>query len=173
ELLQQGFRTVHHIPNGVDADLFHPASGDERARARQSLGLSRDALVFGYLGRLHVEKGVELLLQAWLASRLPAGGATLCLAGDGPQENELRSLVAQRGGGGSVRFLGRVEPSSYLHALDAFALTSPYDGLPNALLEAMASGLACLGTRTGGIVDLLGSGESGLLVPAGQVQPLA
>src|SRR5205814_5174522 len=73
ELLQQGYRTVHHLPNGVDADLFHPASRDERARARQSLGLSRDALVFGYLGRLHVEKGVELLLQAWLASRLPAG----------------------------------------------------------------------------------------------------
>lgn len=173
ELLEQGFRSVRHIPNGVDVQRFHPASSDERARARQSLGLSQNALVFGYLGRLHRQKGVELLLRAWFASRLPSTGATLCLAGEGLHETELRSMVAQRATSSSVRFLGRVEPSGFLHALDALALTSPYEGLPNALLEAMASGLACVGTQTGGIMDLLDPGKSGLLVPAGQVQPLA
>jgi glycosyltransferase involved in cell wall biosynthesis len=173
ELIQQGFRSVHHIPNGVDAQRFRPGSDDERARARQSLGLSRDGLVFGFLGRLQREKAVDVLLRAWFASRLSSSGATLCLAGDGPQETELRTLVAQQGGTSSVRFVGRVEPLGFLHALDAFVLPSHYEGLPNALLEAMASGLACVGTQIGGIVDLLEPGESGLLVPAGQVQPLA
>ncbi len=173
ELKEQGYGRGHYIPNGVDVRQFRPATEGERAGARQRLALPAGSLLVGCLGRLHRIKGIDVLIKAWSSSGLPRADAVLCIAGDGPEDAALRQLASDVGATASVRFLGPVESVEFLHAVDAFALASRTEGMPNALLEAMASGLACVGTEVAGAEDLLGDGESGLLVPADEVPPLA
>lgn len=173
ELREQGYEQRYYIPNGVDVRRFRPSTDQERTRARQELGLPAAALLVGCLGRLHRHKGVDVLIKAWSLSELPKAGAVLCLAGQGPEDAALRQLTSDVGATGSVRFLGQVESVEFLHAVDAYALPSRLEGMPNALLEAMASGLACIGTQIAGAEDVIEDGESGLLVSADEVPPLA
>src|SRR5262249_3256190 len=103
-----------------------------------------------------------------------AAGAVLCLAGEGEERDALERQAARSGAlADSVRFLGRVDAVRFLHALDAFVLPSRYEGMPNVLLEAMAAGLACVGTTIGGTEDLSEDGRAGLLVPPNEVGALA
>ncbi len=173
ELAEQGYERRYYIPNGVDVRRFRAAADGERARARQRLGLPAASLLVGCLGRLHRQKGVDVLIKAWSSSELPGAGAVLCVAGQGPEEAALRQLASDVGAAASVRFLGPVESVEFLHAVDAFALASRFEGMPNALLEAMASALSCLGTQIAGTEDIIEDGTSGLLVPADEVPPLA
>jgi glycosyltransferase involved in cell wall biosynthesis len=174
ELRHQGYERAYHIPNGVDVGRFRPASGVQRAAARASLGLPDSSFLLGFMGRLDKQKGVDVLIQAWSKTKFPARGGLLCIAGEGREAAALRGMAADlRAATDTVRFLGRVGPAEFLRALDGFVLPSRYEGMPNALLEAMASGLACLGTQIGGTEDLVQHGRSGLLVPADRVRPLA
>lgn len=173
ELTAQGYRRVHRLPNGVDIQRFRPATSVERDQARSELGLPPNTLLVGFMGRLEKQKAVDVLITAWLRSSLPSHGALLCIAGVGQEEAALRRALDGLGDATrSVRFLGRVEPTLFLRALDMFVLPSRFEGMPNVLLEAMASGLACVGTRIGGTEDLIRDGISGLLVAADQVSPL-
>jgi glycosyltransferase involved in cell wall biosynthesis len=174
QLAEQGYRSGVYIPNGVDIHRFHPPEPAQRLAARARLGISPDTLLVGSMGRLAVEKALDLLVHAWMVSKLPKLGGRLCLAGTGPQEGTLRSLVAAAGDlAQSVQFVGQVDPVEYLHALDVFVLPSRYEGLPNALLEAMACGVACVVSQIGGTQDLIEHGLSGLMVPVAQVSSLA
>jgi glycosyltransferase involved in cell wall biosynthesis len=174
ELGEQGYANVEYIPNGVDVDQFWPAHEAEREVARRQLGLPLDRLLVGFLGRLHRDKGVDVLIRAWAASTLPTAGAVLCLTGHGPQEVSLRRIAESVGTArNSINFLGEVEPTQFLHALDACVLPSRTEGMSNALLEAMATGLACLGTRVAGTEDAIEHELSGLLAPPEEVAPLA
>jgi glycosyltransferase involved in cell wall biosynthesis len=174
ELGEQGFANRYYIPNGVDVGQFRPGCESERVEARRRLGLPLDRMVVGFLGRLHRQKAVDVLIRAWAASALAAAGAVLCLAGQGREEISLRRIAEAVGPArDSIKFVGLVEPSQFLRALDAYVLPSRFEGMPNALLEAMASGLACVGTRIGGTEDAIEQGISGLLVPPDSVIPLA
>jgi glycosyltransferase involved in cell wall biosynthesis len=96
------------------------------------------------------------------------------IAGEGPLAASLRAKVAALGLDSVVKFAGAVkEPLALLWALDIFALPSLKEGLGVALLEAMASGLASVGSRTGGIVDAIEDGTSGLLAEPASVPELA
>jgi glycosyltransferase involved in cell wall biosynthesis len=173
ELTEQGYTNHCHIPNGVDVDRFHPACETDRVALRQRLQLPSDRRLVGFLGRLHRHKGIDVLIRAWAASRLPAAGAVLCLAGEGPEDVSLRRLADATGAvRGSINFVGRVEPSEFLRTLDACVLPSRAEGMSNALLEGMASGLACVGTRVSGTEDALQHGSSGLVTPPDEVGPL-
>jgi glycosyltransferase involved in cell wall biosynthesis len=181
ELLDAGVagERIALIPHGVDTGRYHPADARERAELRARLRLPASALVVTYTGRLLKGKGLETLIDAF--ATLAAGDLRphLLIVGSGAGqalsiEAEVKAGVEARGLGGRVTFTGRVENvEDYLRASDIFAFPSVFEALGLSLLEAAACGLACVGSRTGGIVDVIEDGASGLLVPPGDAQALA
>lgn len=167
EILAAGFPAdrVVRIPNGVDITRFAPGNATR---------FDRGPRMVLFLGRLDAQKGVETLLAAWgeVAARLPETVLVIC--GQGPQEGALRALTTQSGLADRVRFLGPVpDPEAYLRAAAAFVLPSWHEGLPNALLEAMATGLPCIATTIGGTLDMAADEREALLVPPGDASALA
>ena len=152
---------VHVIPNGIRlAPLPTP---DERRAARQKLGLRPDSYVVAFVGRLAPEKGPELLLRA-----VRANGCVVLLAGDGP----LRPALELERGGADARFLGFIpDVAPVLAAADVMALPSRTEGLPMAVLEAMAAGLPVIASAVGSLPEVLGQG-AGVLIAAGDVEAL-
>jgi len=167
ELLSAGIESkrVRVIPNGVDSSWFAPPTPTERAAARDSIGVPQTAPVAAYVGRLAQEKGVDVLLDAWQAigDTPDSAGSTLILAGDGPNAGAYRARAdAQLR---NVRFLGKVsDVREVLRAADALVLPSLSEGLSNAVLEAMATGLPVVATRIGGLTDQVEDRVTGLLV---------
>ena len=149
------------IPVPVDTSLFRPPDERERAEARFELGLASDAFVTCYVGHLERRKGVERLVEAFASLVAERPGSRLLLVGGGhggseSTELDLRALVAARGLEDLVRFCGvQPDPRPYLWAADAFVLPSFREGMPNTLLEAMASGLPCVAPPSAGGDELL------------------
>jgi glycosyltransferase involved in cell wall biosynthesis len=158
---------IAHIPNGVDLTRFSPVPAARAAEGRRRLGLSDGPLAV-FTGRLDPQKGLHTLVEAMRSPALAAAGAHLLLLGDGPQRAELVQAVERNGLRDRVRFRGVVEDvAPYLRASDLFAFPTRGEGMPNALLEAMATGLPCVASAVGGCRDVITHGETGLLVPAG------
>ena len=152
---------VHVIPNGITiGPLPTPA---ERAAAREALGLAARAPVVAFVGRLSREKAPEVLLRA-----VQGTGVQLLVAGEGP----LRAALESEADPSQVRFLGFVsDVGPVLAAADLLALPSRTEGLPLAVLEAMAVGVAVVASAVGSLPEVLGEG-AGVLVPAGDVGAL-
>jgi glycosyltransferase involved in cell wall biosynthesis len=151
------------IPNGVDTTLFHP-DPERRAHIRAELGLRDQEFVWLAAGRLMWKKNYPLLLRAMERQ----AGATLLLAGTGPDENELRGAAPP-----NVRFLGsRADIPALMNAADAFVLTSSVEGLPMVLLEAAASGLPCVAASVGGVPEAVLADRSGFLFAPGSLDAL-
>lgn len=160
--------TVVRIPNGVDRSQHYPLPPPEREALRTRLGLSRDDLLICTGVRLLPHKRVDLLIRAFqtVAPRFPT--AQLWVAGDGEQSGELESLVASSPHRDRVRLLGPVKTrrvARIFQAADIFALLSLWEGLSNALLEAMACALPPVVTDVSGMADLVEDGVSGLVIP--------
>jgi L-malate glycosyltransferase len=155
------------IPNTVRGDVFGPAAPGKPLEVRRTLGLPTGKHLFLYVGRLEKVKGVDVLLQAWARiQEVRRSGACLVLVGEGSEGEALRCLSEGLGLGASVRFEGeKGAVREYYQAADVFVLPSRAEGLSNALMEAMASGLPVLGSAVGGAVDLIVDGETGYLVP--------
>ena len=147
---------VPEIPNGVDTGRFFPAT-------RKPDGTCE--LLF--VGRLAPQKGVDILLNA-LA--LISTGWRLRIAGDGPEREHLSALATTLGLADRVTFLGWTQrdalPELYRSA-DVFVFPSYDEGMPNVVLEALASGLPIVATRIAGNDQLVVDGENGALVPPG------
>lgn len=160
-----GKTPIRMIPNGVDTRRFAPAAD------APSDGPAR--LLF--VGRLVRQKGLDVLLDA--LARLPAAASfELTLAGDGPLRHELAGQVGRLGLDDRVRFAGwvsRDDMPGTLRRADAFVFPSRDEGMPNAVLEAMASGLPVAATRISGNEELVVHGETGLLVPPDDPAALA
>ena len=148
--------SVPEIPNGVDTSRFSPL-------VRESNGQCE--LLF--VGRLAPQKGVNILLHA--LSRLPAGWR-LRIAGDGPERGRLAALAASLGIVDRVVFLGwtqRDELPALYRSADVFVFPSYDEGMPNVVLEALASGLPIVATRIAGNNQLVVDGVNGMLIPPG------
>ena len=164
---------IFDIPNGVDTHSLRPASKDERDSLRHGLGLPRGPLVV-YAGRLAPEKGPDVLLDAWPQLARARPDAHLLLLGTGALAGALRARIAGVPALAHVTLGGGVsDVGPYLRAADAFVLPSRSEGLPVALLEAMACGLPCVATRVGGSIEVLEDGQSGELVASGDAPALA
>jgi glycosyltransferase involved in cell wall biosynthesis len=175
ELLQAGFSNnkIFLLPNGVDVERFRPATPSERAAAAETFGSAGDKLVIGTVARLVHRKGIDVLLHAF-ATVLRTHRAQLLVVGDGELGDDLRELTHELGLDCSVSWVGlQADTSTWLRRMDVFVLPSRLEGSPNAVLEAMATGLPIVATRIGGIVDLLEDGRTGLLVPPGDAEALA
>jgi len=158
------------IPTGTDLDRFKPG---DRAAARESLGLPLDGKIVGIVATLRSWKGHRFLIEAMTDRRL--AGARLILIGDGPQEDALRAQIAALGLGERVTLTGRQDDvAPWLRALDVFVLPSTgSEGVPQALMQAMACELPVVTTAAGAIPELVRGGENGLVVPAENSAALA
>ena len=117
-----------------------------------------------FTGRLHPQKNLPLLLEAW--STVAAGRpGSLILVGPGSERNALVEQAQALGIADRVQFTGAVEnPAEYLRAADVFVLPSVAEGMSNSLLEAMATGLPCAVSGIGGNIDLVENGVTGRVV---------
>ena len=174
EAIACGFRAEQTViaPNGVDTERFAPAPPATRTEARAATGVGPADFCLLFVGRLVERKGVDVLLRALGASQR-ARTARLLVVGGGPERERLERLAAELGVAAQVQFLGEQADVAPFHACaDAFVFPSRLEGLPNALLEAMASGLPAIATRIGGCVDVV-TEQSGVLVPPDDVGALA
>ena len=176
---------VRFVPNGIDIDRFSPATADERAALRRRLGLPDAGAVILFVGFFSRDKQPRVLFDAWRS--LHARGvtdATLVFVGatrspyfevDEGQADGMREEAVRLGLGERVVFAGTThDPQDYYRAADVFVLPSRREGLPVALLEAMASGLPCVASRLPGSTDvMIADGENGLLVPVGDTDAFA
>jgi glycosyltransferase involved in cell wall biosynthesis len=146
------------IPNGVDTNRFSP--GAERP--------VRKGVVVGTAGSLTAVKNQAMLVEACSALADRGLDVDLRIAGEGPERDRLVQLAESRGMGRRMALMGHVsDVPAFLRELDIFVLPSLSEAHPNALLEAMACGLACIGTRVGGVPEVLDEGRCGLLVDSG------
>ncbi|HEY7264361.1 MAG TPA: glycosyltransferase family 1 protein [Trebonia sp.] len=162
ELTAHGMERVWLWGRGVDIERFHPTRRDDRLRADIAPG---GELIAGYVGRLAVEKRVDLLAAV---ARLP--GVRLAVTGGGPMEEDLRRALP------SAVFLGErhgADLARIYASLDIFVHTGPFETFGQTIQEAAASGLPVVAPAVGGPLDLVDEGVTGFLVPPGDEGALA
>jgi glycosyltransferase involved in cell wall biosynthesis len=154
------------IWNGAPLEEFAPPPPAVARAVRAELGIPRDALVIGTVGRLSAQKAHDVLLDA-AAHVLPSRGrAWVLIAGDGDRMPALRAQAETLGIASRVVFAGhRADVPAVLGAIDVFCISSDYEGTPLALFEAMAAGKAIVSTAVDGCREVLEDGSTGLLVP--------
>ena len=167
-------RDIHLIYNGIAL----PSPLHRRNTWREQLGLAPDDPAACMVANLSNYKDHGTLVRAWrkvVAARPGGFRPVLLLAGrfDGA-ERHLQELASELEIGDSVRFLGPVaDVSGLLAAVDLFVYSSKSEGIPNAVLEAMAAGLPVIGSDIPGIREAVGPEGAGLLVPAGDSAEMA
>ncbi len=161
---------VVSVPTGADISRFQP--GDSTA-ARTKLGLPLQAPLVGIVATLRSWKGHRFLIAAMNDARL--ANARLVIVGNGPQDSALREQAAASGARDRVIFAGQQQDVvPWLQSFDVFALPSTgNEGVPQALTQAMARGLAVVSTPVGAIPELVEDGKTGLIVPPQNVEALA
>ena len=156
-------KRVEYVPGvGIDLEKFRPKKA-EKAEIRRELGIPEDAFVLFSVGELNRNKNHRLILKAMAACRLPK---LYCLiAGEGPQRQALECLAKKLALTEQVRLLGyRTDINRLLCGADVYVHPSFREGLPVAVMEAMAVGLPCVASDIRGNRDLLGAdGEGGYL----------
>jgi glycosyltransferase involved in cell wall biosynthesis len=152
--------TLHH---GLDPAAL-PIPGRDGVRAE--LGIPEDAPVVGSVANFKAAKDHATLLRAAAQVRQTIPSVRFVLVGQGPLEAETRRLAGQLGLDQTVVFAGfRTDATRLMAGFDAFALSSTYEGLPIALIEAMAVGCPAVVTRVGGTPEVVADGVHGFLVP--------
>jgi glycosyltransferase involved in cell wall biosynthesis len=167
---------VHYLPNAIDMARFRPAADEEKLRLRQQLGVSTDAVVCLFVGRLSREKGLMDLMEAWRSvanGLLLVGGPDM----DGHPWNvgpAARAFVDRHQLAASVRFLGSVDDvASLLRVADVAIQPSHFEALGLSAIEALASGVPVIASAIGGLLDFMMDGENGLLCPPKDPSSLA
>jgi glycosyltransferase involved in cell wall biosynthesis len=163
-----GWEGIEVIPNGVDLARFSPVG----ARAAPDTWPRGDVRVLS-VGRLHPQKGHDLLIEAVDRCRSQGVAISLAIAGEGPMRGVLEAAIESMGLEDRVRLLGRRDDTpDLLRGADVFVMPSRYEAIGIALLEAMACGVAVVGADTGGIPEVIEADESGLLAQPGDVESL-
>lgn len=161
---------VRVVPNGIEMPR------GERAALRRELQVGEDELLVVAIGNLYPVKGHAVLLRA-LAELEEQGGAPawrLAIAGRGEEEQRLRDMAADAGIASRVHVLGfRSDAPDILAAGDLFVMPSLSEGLPLALVEAMATGLPIIASDVGGIPEVVARDQEAVLVPAASPPALA
>jgi glycosyltransferase involved in cell wall biosynthesis len=159
---------------GIQLDERVDALDDARGETRRLLGVSPEAFVVGWVGRMTAVKRTDDVLNAM--QRLVDGGvdAYLLLVGDGPDREHLEQYAHELGVTKRCLFLGYQEDvGRFYSAIDALLLPSANEGTPVSVIEALAAGRPAVATRVGGVPDVLRDGVDGFLVEVGDAQGLA
>jgi len=163
------------IERGRDPRRLAVPDPVQRERARKRLGLSLDDEVVVSVGRQEFQKGQRYLIEAMAElSRLRPNAVLLIVGRRGHASEELERLCREKELGDAVRFLGFIEDvSEVLSAADVFVLPSLYEGLPGALIEAMATGLPIVAADIDATREVLEPGRNAILVPSASASHLA
>jgi sugar transferase (PEP-CTERM/EpsH1 system associated) len=163
------------LANGIDADRFHPRAGAGEAMPEGCPFGSGD-IVIGTVGRVQAVKDHATLVDAFalLRRQLPQLPLRLAIVGDGPLLGAMREKVAAHGLQDAAWLPGaRTDIAQILRSLHVFAMSSIAEGTPGSALEAMATGLPVVGTRVGGIPEVVDDGVTGTLVPPSEPAAMA
>lgn len=167
DLEQRGVRDsrISVIYNGLELDRV--ASGSSGASIRDKYGIAEGDFVIGAVGRLTAVKGFRYLIEAFSVVASKVSNCRLLIAGDGPLRNELTTAILYHNLSNRIALVGYQKPiNSFLKEIDLFVMSSLSEGLPMALLEAMACGKAIVATAVGGITETVENERSALLVPS-------
>jgi len=170
--------TIFSITNAVNGKRFQPYTQKQRKTWKMRRSLDPSTPVILFMSRLVPEKGLFVLLDAWRRVVQSYPQVHLIILGSGfgqavSVETQLKRKVENEAIS-NVSFEGETDsPESYLGAADIFVFPSRHEGFPNALLEAMASGLAIVASDIGGVVELIDNDKTGLLFPSGNDKMLA
>jgi glycosyltransferase involved in cell wall biosynthesis len=160
---------IAHIPNGVPTEIFRPPTYEERRSARAGIEVSEERLLVGFAGRFVRSKRVDVLVSA-IGALGAAERPLLLLAGE-PDRTFGQPYEPKKTP--HVRPIGKPpDMPRFFHALDAYVTASEVEGMPNAVLEAMASGLPILASDISGHRELVTPGESGWLFRPGDHREL-
>ncbi len=141
---------------------------------RQLYGISRDAFVVGWVGRMTGVKDTDAVLRTVAALRERGVDAVVCLVGDGPDRESLEELAHKLGIARSCFFAGyQPEVAGFYRLFDAFFLPSVNEGTPVSAIEALATGTPVVANRVGGVPDVVRDGLDGYLVEPGDVDGAA
>jgi L-malate glycosyltransferase len=155
---------VLYVPNGIDLEKV--TASLPAAAKRKELGLPAEAIVIGTVCRLVPVKRIEFLLAVFarLCRELPDISMRLVVVGDGPMRPQLEAEAKRWNIDGTTQFLGeRKDVYDLMNAFDIYALSSLHEGIPMALLEAMALGLPIVASRVGGVPEVLTEAEGKLI----------
>lgn len=167
-----GVFNVTCIRNGID--LEGRSVQTDRWRTRKDLGVDSGTCLIGTVGRLTPVKGIQYLLQAARILLRQGANVKVLVVGDGSIRLDLLTQTRDLGISEHVMFLGhREDTDALLQALDVFVLPSLSEGIPMALLEAMATSRAVVASRVGGIPEIVEDGVEGFLVEPMDVNGLA
>ena len=166
---------IRVCPNGIR--ISGPAGDASAAREaiRRRFDIAADRLVLCNVGRFSREKGQMLMMAAneRLLARYGERAPVWLLCGDGPLLSEVQRFVEERKMW-NVRFAGRIDDvDGYLGASDVFVMPSDFEGMPNAMMEAMTHGLPCVSTDRTGALDIARDGIEALYCPTGASEMLA
>ncbi len=163
---------LHIVHCGVDPSHYgSPSTGDDSDRSSDD-----QPLRLAFVARLDHVKGLTILIDALAATRAAGHDVRLTVAGDGPKRSHFERHAKRAGVAEAVTFtgyLGQDGVAEVLAAADAFVLPSFAEGVPVSLMEACASGLPVVATQVGGVSELVVDGETGFIVPPGDVVALA
>ncbi len=163
---------VRRVYNGVDLSVYRP-NGDSSG-ARKSLGLDAEERAVGIFGRLDPQKGHDVFLAAAQRVLRAVPKARFLILGEGGLEDHLVRTSQNLGIEGAVRFLGyRTDVAAVLGALDVVVFTSRHEGMPFALLEALAMERPVVATNVRGLAEVVRDGETGRLVEPRDVDAVA
>jgi glycosyltransferase involved in cell wall biosynthesis len=177
DLVSNGFPNdkIRVILNGVDCIRFSPAVAEERKALRKQHGLPEDSLVVGIVGRFGAFKGHGKLIGGF--EQLAGKNPHLCLlmVGDhGPEKDRVLEQAAASAYRERIKWSGfQTEPADFYRLMDLLVVPSGNEGLSNALLEAMACGVACLAHPACGANEVVVEGTNGMLRPMADTDQLA
>jgi len=159
------------IPNGVET--APPPHGEERRALRQSLGIDAGQVLIGSVSRLAPGKNPFLFLEMAAIVKARVSNAQFALVGGGPWESETVARARALGLDPKILLGRRPDGARLSAAFDIFVLTSDREGMPNAVLEAMAAEVPCVVTSVGGSPEVVLDGLTGFVVPRGDDRALA
>jgi glycosyltransferase involved in cell wall biosynthesis len=168
-------RDITLIPNGIDAELFKPMVGN--TALPETLGLQNDGRIIGFVGELREKKGLYALLLAY-AQVVKTIPASLLIVGDVRAGEDRKHFEELRSSIPNARivvtgYVSNHDLPSYYSAMNVLVHPSLRDGMPNAVLEAMACGRTVIATRAGGVMDVLHDGKNGRLVSINDINSLS
>ena len=155
---------IEVIPNGIDVERFNPEKNT--TDIRKEFSLEEDDIVIGFVGRIVPAKGLEYLLNALPYLKEEFKSIKLLIVGEGSLVEKLKERAKKNNIFDNILFIGRRRDiPEILASINIFVMPSIAEGLPNALLEAMAMGKPIVTTEVGGIPEIVKNGFNGLLVP--------
>ncbi len=161
-------KQIRVLHNGCDF-INNSFKEDDRVKIRKNIGISDNESVIIFVGALMRDKGVYELINAFTKISAKHPAVQLIILGEGPENNSLNKIISNNRLNNKIHLIGshpHDEVYLWLKASDLFVLPTYNEGLPNALLEAMACGLPVIASKVGGIPEVVKDGENGILIAA-------